>query len=89
MEGIVKNPFTITVDGVFLLKDLKHNLLNVSQLYDKGYSITFDTLSCSIEHKDDTKLVFKGSRVDNIYMVSLYDVSKSDTKCLISRSEDS
>lgn len=77
------NPNTITVDGVPLVKGLKNNLLSVSKLHDKGCSITFDILSCLIEHKYDKELVFKGSRIENIYILSLDDVSKSDTKCTL------
>lgn len=73
-EGVMVNPSTITIEGVLLVKGLKHNLLTVSQLCDKGYSIVFDTLSCLIEHKATKILMFKGYRVDNIYFLNLDDV---------------
>lgn len=44
-ENVVGNPSTITIEGVLLVKGLKHSLLSVSQLYGKGYYIVFDTLS--------------------------------------------
>jgi hypothetical protein len=31
-----------SIEKVFLVKNLKHNLLSISQLYDKGYKIMFD-----------------------------------------------
>jgi hypothetical protein len=31
-----------SIEKVFLVNNLKHNLLSISQLYDKGYKIMFD-----------------------------------------------
>lgn len=84
----MRNPFTIIIDGVLLVKGLKNNLLSVSKLCYKRYSITFDTLSCLIEKKSNKKLVFKCYKIDNILMLSLSDVSKIRTKCLVTQSED-
>lgn len=64
--GIMENPSPITIEGVLLVKWLKHNLLSVIQFCDKRYPIVFDTLSCLIEHKASKSLVFKNYRVDNI-----------------------
>lgn len=88
-EGIVGNPSTITIDCVLFVKGLKNNLLNISKLCDKGYSITFDPLSCIIEHKCDKEKMFKDSRIDNVYMLNLDDASNIGTKCLVTQSEDS
>lgn len=38
--------------------------------------------------KSNKKLVFKCYKIDNIYMLSLSDVSKIRTKCLVTQSED-
>lgn len=64
--GVVVNPSIITINGVLLMKGLKHNLLSISQLYDKCYSIKFDSLNYIIEHKRDKDMMFKGSRIDHI-----------------------
>lgn len=58
-EDIVIKFSTITVDGVWLAKELKHNLLSISQSCDKKYLIILNTLSFLIEHKNKD-LVFKG-----------------------------
>lgn len=70
------------------MKGLKQNLLSISQLCDKGYSIAFDTLSCIIEHKTSKDLVFKGSRIENVYMLDLDDFSMHRTKCLVAKNKD-
>lgn len=45
----MENLSTITIKGVLFVKGLKHDLLSISQLYKKWYSIVFNTLSCLIE----------------------------------------
>ena len=69
-----------------LVKGIKHNLLSVSHLSDKVYSI-FYTLGCLIEHKSTKSLVFKSSRIDNIYLLDLDDVSMYGTKCFVTKNE--
>lgn len=84
-EGVVGNPSIITIEGVLLVKGIKHNLLSVTQSCDKGYYIVFDTLSCIFQCKASKSLVCKGSMVDNIYMLDLYDVSMNGSKCLVTK----
>lgn len=57
-ECIMRNSSTITIEGVLLVKGLKHNLLSVSQLCDNRYSIVFYTLNFLIKHKESKSLVF-------------------------------
>jgi hypothetical protein len=45
---------------MFLVNSLKHNLLNISQLCDKGYTIMFDHACCSILKNE--KVIFVGNR---------------------------
>lgn len=82
------NPSTITIDDVLYVKGIKHNLLSISQLCNKGYSITFDPFNSIIEHKNDKDKMFRGSRIDNVYMLNLDEVSNIGTKCLVTQSED-
>lgn len=89
MDGVMVNPCIITIECVLLGKGLKHNLLSVSQLCDKGYSVVFDTLSFLIEHKASEYLVFKGSRIDNIYMLDSNDVSMHGAKHFVTNNEES
>ena len=37
-----------------------------------------------IEHNDKNNDVFKGLRVNNVYMLDLNEVSLTNTKCLVS-----
>lgn len=67
-KGVVGNPSTTIIKDVMLVDGLKDNILNVSQFCDHGITITFITHSCIIEHNTDTDIVFKGVRVENVYM---------------------
>ncbi|MDD0481772.1 hypothetical protein PSZ80_24250, partial [Shigella sonnei] len=48
---------------------LKHSLLSVSQLCDKGYLVSFDSQKCLIEHKHNINIKHVGHRVNNVYML--------------------
>ena len=46
--GNVGNPDNPSIENVLLVDDLKHNLISISQLCDKGYKVTFDKKECTI-----------------------------------------
>src|ERR1044072_1494493 len=81
-----KSPQTM-IEDVLLIEGLKHNLLSISQLSDKGYNIEFNSSNCIVEKKDDTHGKMIGKRVNNIYMISLDNVP-SNVKCLVSTNND-
>ena len=87
-KGSVGNPSSTTISDVLLVEGLKHNLISISQLCDKGYKVSFSKDCCLIENSDK-ELVFKGLRVNNVYMLDLNEVSLTGAKCLVSMSEDS
>jgi hypothetical protein len=47
---------------VFLVEDLKHNLLSVSQVCDQGCEVVFTSKDCRIKTVDSGQLVAKGIR---------------------------
>ena len=46
--GNVKLGTSPIIENVVLVDGLKHNLLSVSQLCDKGFNVIFDDLACSV-----------------------------------------
>ena len=40
--GNIEGKSSPSIEKVFLVNNLKHNLLSISQLYDKGYKIMFN-----------------------------------------------
>ena len=57
---------------------LKHNLLNISQLCDKGLKVIFESNYCTIHQKDSKEVALKGMRHNNIYLIDLDNASTSD-----------
>jgi len=70
------------------VKGLKHNLLSITQLCDKGYKITFDPDQCLITDSKSAETVLVGKRVSNIYMLNVSSITSS-MNCLISRDDES
>ena len=86
--GKVGKSSNISIENVLYVEGLKHNLLSISQLCDKGYKIVFDSSHCIIEDKNSSQVKLMGNRVDNIYMISLDDTSSHNLKCLLSKEDD-
>jgi len=54
-----------------LVDDLKHNLLSVSQLCDKGFNVFFNNLACSIIDRQTNACIFFEFRENNVYMIDM------------------
>jgi len=70
------------------VKGLKHSLLSISQLCDKGYKIMFEPDQCLITDSKSAKMVLVGKRVSNIYMLNVSSITSS-INCLLSRDDES
>ena len=67
----VVNSLSPWIENVQLVDNLKHNLLSISQLYDKGYRIVFDSSSCKIKDATSNRVMFMGSQNDNVYTIDI------------------
>jgi len=65
------------------VEGLKHNLLSISQLCDKGLKVDFESDYCTIHQKDSKEVALKGMRYNNIYLIDLDNASSSDITCLV------
>lgn len=66
---------TIVIDGkhktddVYYVKGLRHNILSVSQMCQKGYKVISHGFRCEIKNGSSRRLVTKGTIIDgNVYM---------------------
>ncbi|KAJ9547235.1 hypothetical protein OSB04_019778 [Centaurea solstitialis] len=81
----------MTFEDVYYVEQLKYNLLSVSRVCDKKHSILFNDEECLIlspEFKivDETMILLRAPRKDNVYCLDLEDVSsKSSLNCLLSK----
>ncbi|KAK2422442.1 hypothetical protein QL285_032975 [Trifolium repens] len=87
--GTIGNPSTITISNVVLVDNLKHNLLSVAKLCDKGFTINFKPTFCTIESNKDKNVILKAIRHGNVYMLDLDDNCLSGAKCLITKNDES
>ncbi|XP_022155998.1 uncharacterized protein LOC111022973 [Momordica charantia] len=87
-KGSIGNESSILIEDVLLVDGLKHDLLSISQLCDKGFRVVFDKKNCIIENASDRKVLFVGNRDENVYTIDLNDYPISD-KCLSVLHDDS
>ena len=60
----------------------KHNLLSISQLYDRGLKVVFDDSSCKIFDCKTNDCILIGFRDNNVYIIDMLNLGCS-TKCLM------
>jgi transposase InsO family protein len=82
-----KSPNT-TIENVLLVEGLKHNLLSISQLCDKGNEVVFDSSKCRVINSCNKQTLFTGQRSGNTYIVDLNDLPSNDVCCLISKEDE-
>ena len=76
-----------SIENVLLVEGLKHSLLSVNQLYDKGYLVLFDSHNCVIENKHDRNIKHIGYRTNNVYMINL-DKKQNHDQCFLSKDDE-
>ena len=87
-RGIVGIGNSITIENVLYVEALKHSLLSISQLCDKGYKVNFKSKGCTISSDSSGKVLFTDKRVNNIYLLNIMETNSSN-ECLLSRSDES
>ena len=88
-EGNIGNSHKTQIRNVLLVEGLKHNLLSISLLSDKGLKITFDNNCCLICNAKNGEIIHVGKRIGNIYMLDIEHASIHNMNCLVSKIDDS
>jgi len=73
----------VIIKDVGLVDGLKHSLLSISQLCDKGYKITFEPNLCLILDSNSSETILVGKRVNNVSCIT------SSMNCLLIRNDES
>ncbi|XP_021752647.1 uncharacterized protein LOC110715354 [Chenopodium quinoa] len=81
-KGKIGRSKSHSIDNVFLVKGLMHNLLSISQFCDKGNSVSFTSDSCNIINNKSGKVVQEGARRGNTYKVDLNLIPRNNLTCL-------
>ena len=69
--GKIGEAFSHSIDGVYLVDGLKHNLLSVSQLCDKDNLVVFSPNRCMVVNMNTGDLLLRGKRYKNVYKVCI------------------
>jgi len=85
-NGVIGNGSSFNIKNVLLVEGLKHNLISISQLCDKGFKVMFEPNSCLI-YDAHGSIVLIGKRVNNIYLLDLHHASFS-IHCLLTKEDD-
>ena len=70
-QGNIGNDTYSLIENVLLVDDLKHNLLSISQLCDKGFKVIFEASHYIIKDIQNDKTIFMGHRCDNVYVINI------------------
>nr|GEY66386.1 retrovirus-related Pol polyprotein from transposon TNT 1-94 [Tanacetum cinerariifolium] len=74
----------ITINRVYYVEGLGHNLFSVGQFYDADLEVAFRRNTCFIRDLDGVDLL-KGNRSINLYTINLYDIASASPICLMAR----
>ena len=74
--GKIGESLSHSIDNVYLVDGLKHNLLSVSQLCDKDNLVVFSPTRCLVVNMNTGDVVLRGKRHKNVYKVYFYSSPK-------------
>nr|GEV65083.1 hypothetical protein [Tanacetum cinerariifolium] len=72
------------ISRVYYVEGLGYNLFSVGQFCDSNLKVTFKKHSCYVRDTDGVELI-KGSHGSNLYTISVEDMMKSSSICLLSK----
>jgi hypothetical protein len=79
---------SISINNVWFVDGLRHNLLSISQFCDSSYEVMFDKNNCTVINKTDKSIVFKEKRKNNVYKINFSDLADQKVVCLLSVSDE-
>lgn len=74
----------ISINNVWPVSGLKHNLLNISQFFRNSYDVLFDNNVCYVINKPEKSIFFKG----NVYVINLSELTDQNVVFLMSVSDE-
>ena len=79
--GSISTSSQAFISNVDYVNVLKHNFLSISQLCDKGYSVSFNELECNVVDKTTNSEIFTRKKSENVYIINLGEVKNN--ACLV------
>ena len=71
-----------SIDNVYHVDGLKHSLLSVSQICDKGNEVRFTSEKCTVVSLTTKKVILTAHRSKNMYVANLETSYGDDLTCL-------
>ncbi|GKF85733.1 hypothetical protein Tco_0253560 [Tanacetum coccineum] len=86
IKGEIKTA-NLDFDDVYFVDELKFNLFSVSQMYDKKNNVLFTETEClilspSFKLLDESQVVFRAPRKDDLYSLDLKNIVPSGGKVI-------
>ena len=78
---------SISINNVWLVDGIRHNLLSISQFCDNGYDVLFVKNNYTVIKISDQSIVFKGKRRKNVYKINFSELTDQKVLCLLSMSD--
>ena len=86
--GKIGESLSHSIEDVYLVDGLKHNLLSMSQLCDKDNLIVFTSNRCLVLNMDTGDIVFRGKRHKNMNKVCISSLPQNNLTCLSALNDD-
>jgi hypothetical protein len=87
--GNIGKTHSLVIEDVLLVDGLKHNLLSISQLCDKGYNVIFKSIMCIIVNEIDNQVLFMAIRNENVYTIDFDNMTSKESIFLAAINENS
>ena len=84
----VGNPKNPSIENVLFVDGIKHNLISIRQLCDKGYRVIFGKKDCSIVDFVSNALIFTGTKKHNVYEITFSKGSINSVTCLVASNDN-
>jgi len=85
-NGVIGKGSSFNIKNVLLVEGLKHNLVSISQLCDKGFKVMFEPNSCLI-YDACGSIVLIDKRLNKIYLLDLHHALFC-IHCLLTKEDD-
>nr|GEV25315.1 hypothetical protein [Tanacetum cinerariifolium] len=79
---------SMTINKVFYVEGLGHNLFSVGQFCDKGLEVAFRKSTCFVRNEDGVDLL-TGDRSSNLYTIALNEVALNSSTSLLAKGSSS
>ena len=86
--GKIGESLSHSIDNVYLVDGLQHNLLSLSQLCDKDNLVVFSSKQCLVVNINTGDVVLRGKRHKNVYKVSIFSLPQNNLTCLSALNDD-